>query len=351
MPKVSLKGLNIRQSKGKWYVSWRTGGSLIRGFEGTRKQLETYMSGNDFLSLYLASEAAPITKQFPQGSVGQVIEWYKEHTQRWADRKPRTKKDYQQAFDWLGEELNYPVELLTPADIATVRNKAALEKYPKFADHLVSALSSVFSEAAEAGLMASNPCSGVKRVYKAKKNANREWMSEEEAHVFDKAPPHLLTIMLIAREASSRGQDIHSLKWSNYDGNRLHYTARKNDERISIPVSSRLKDHLDGLERHSVNIITTSRNRPYKSEKVMQDKVSEFLTSLKNKDEISKELTLHGLRVTLAAELKRQGEDDRTIADAIGDRSATMGAHYTRHVERETNVVKAFGRREKGCAK
>jgi integrase len=54
--------------------------------------------------------------------------------------------------------------------------------------------------------------------------------------------------------------------------------------------------------------------------------------------------TLHGLRATYAAWLKRHGASDAEIAGALTDRSSRMGGHYSRHVEREANVVRAFKR-------
>jgi hypothetical protein len=32
------------------------------------------------------------------------------------------------------------------------------------------------------------------------------------------------------------------------------------------------------------------------------------------------------------------------VADRLGDRSQRMGTHYTRHVTREDNVIRAFER-------
>jgi integrase len=58
-------------------------------------------------------------------------------------------------------------------------------------------------------------------------------------------------------------------------------------------------------------------------------------------------LTLHGLRVTYAAALKRDGANTSNVAAALGDRDERMGAHYTRHVENETRVIQAFGKPKK----
>lgn len=58
-------------------------------------------------------------------------------------------------------------------------------------------------------------------------------------------------------------------------------------------------------------------------------------------------MTLHGLRVTYAAGLSRDGANTGDVAAALGDRDERMGAHYTRHVENEARVIRAFGKPKK----
>jgi hypothetical protein len=40
----------------------------------------------------------------------------------------------------------------------------------------------------------------------------------------------------------------------------------------------------------------------------------------------------------------RNGANTREVADLIGDEPERMGAHYTRHVEAEQNIIRAFSR-------
>jgi hypothetical protein len=41
---------------------------------------------------------------------------------------------------------------------------------------------------------------------------------------------------------------------------------------------------------------------------------------------------------------KRNGANNSEVADLLGDKSEAMGKHYTRHVESEVNVIRAFTR-------
>ena len=74
----------------------------------------------------------------------------------------------------------------------------------------------------------------------------------------------------------------------------------------------------------------------------MQTAVSHFLRTFRDTSAVEAGATLHGLRVSFAAELGRAGTSDADVAAALGDRSERMGKHYTRHVENEGRVIRAF---------
>ena len=189
---------------------------------------------------------------FPDGTLGNLIDWFKSETDRWQRLKPRTKSDYNDCFAWLTNELHYPIDSINRAGIANLRNIAAKKRWPRFADHLVTALSSVFSEATEVGKVKYNPCIGIRRLYRPNKHANREWTPQEQEIVFSSAPRQVLLIMVIAREAGLRGSDIKLLKWNNYKNGTLDFIAEKNDEHVVIPCSGYLKSILDTTQRDSV---------------------------------------------------------------------------------------------------
>jgi integrase len=84
---------------------------------------------------------------------------------------------------------------------------------------------------------------------------------------------------------------------------------------------------------------------PWPSEKEMQTRVSHYLRDLERAGLIGAGTTLHGLRVSYAAWWKRTGgANNSEVADLLGDKSERMGKHYTRHVEAEANVIRAFTR-------
>ena len=104
---------------------------------------------------------------------------------------------------------------------------------------------------------------------------------------------------------------------------------------------------LASLGRDIGPICLNDDGSPWEDEKQLQNASSKFLTRLGEEGVVGKGLTLHGLRSTFAAELKRKrGSTNREIADALSDRSERMGAHYTRHVETKERVLRALGFRD-----
>lgn len=126
-------------------------------------------------------------------------------------------------------------------------------------------------------------------------------------------------------------------------GMAIRLTTRKNSERNFLPE---LQAFLAAIKVRTPDgrIALRDNGLPWASEKEMQTRVSHFLRDLEREGVIGAGTTLHGLRVSYAAWWKRNGASDGEVADLLGDKSERMGKHYTRHVEREVNVLCAFER-------
>jgi hypothetical protein len=107
-----------------------------------------------------------------------------------------------------------------------------------------------------------------------------------------------------------------------------------------LPAAPELEIFLENLDQTSPFIAVRYNGEPWESEEQLQKQSSNFIAKLKKKGVIGEGLTLHGLRATFAAEIKRvTGANDDQVAAALGDRDARMGAHYTRHVEQENKII------------
>ncbi|MBR0777863.1 tyrosine-type recombinase/integrase [Bradyrhizobium diazoefficiens] len=262
-----------------------------------------------------------------------------------------TRDDYLDAFEYLRPEFDYPLADITTPDLYDQRDRCAVRKWPRFADQMIAALSSAFRQAVKRGKMLRNPCLGMDKAHTADPNSNREWFSDELPAALARAPMEVKICLMLARYVGVRGQTIVELNRKQFfdhkhTGKAVRYRARKNNKWVFMPVLPEFQTFIAGLKvkRSDGLIAVRDDGTPWQSEKEMQTRVSRFLRGFERDGVIGAGTTLHGLRVTYAAWWKRNGASDGEVADLLGDESESMGKHYTRHVEREVNVIRAFER-------
>lgn len=356
MAKVTLPGLKIARARGKYYVYHRASGDVIlKGFVGGKQDLLKRLAEPDMLGAYNARRKRP-AKSYPEKTLGWLVAWFTDPDQcpEFAALGEVSREEYADRLQYLEPEFDCPLGLIDQASLYDVRDRCVREKWPAFADKMTTALSSMFTAATKRGKMRSNPAIGIDRVSKPDPNANREWRPEEWPAVWARAPLKFRIVFMLARHIGYRGQSIVRTQWSSYQRDPQYKkcfrsTHKKNDEQHWVPASIDLQDFLNGLARTSTFIATRHNGLPWRDEEQLQKQVSNFLTGLARKGVVGAGLTLHGLRVTYAAGLKRDAHkrkrpvDNAAVAAALGDRDERMGAHYTRHVEKEIKVVQAFG--------
>jgi integrase len=350
---VRLKGLNIIEARGRWYVYFReTGDTLLKGFSGTRDELMARLAEPDMIGAYNARRKRPLT-DYPEQTLGWLVAWFTdpERCPEFKELSDGTKDTYKDRLAYLEPEYDSPLDIITMAALYAVRDQCAKDKWPAYADKMMTALSTMFTLAVQRGWMTTNPAMGVKAVYKPNKNANREWRLEEWEIVIVRAPLHLKTAYMIARYAGYRSQSIVTVCWTDYQddptfGKCFRFRHSKNDEPHWLPVVPELQEYLASLKVRTKDgkIALRHNGQPWESAEQLQKQSSNFLKGLERKGLVGPGLTEHGLRATFAAARKREaGANDSQVAAALGDRDTRMGAHYSRHVENETKVKQAFG--------
>lgn len=353
MVKVQLRGLKIARSRGKYYVYVRaTGKPLLQGFEGDKIALRKKLAEPDLLGAYNARRGPRV---YPEKTLGWLVAWFTdpEKCPEFKALGDATKADYKDGLNYLEPEFDFPLGDLTTFGLYQARDRCIQEKWPAFADKMMTALSTMFSLAIPRGWMVSNPTVGIKRAYKADPNANREWRPEEWLVVMDRAPMALKIAYMLARHVGYRSQSIVLVAWPNYQpdprfGMCFRMRHKKNAEEHWIPASPELQAFLASIKvRTKDGPIALRRNgKPWESEEQLQKQSSNFLTGLARKGLVGPGLTEHGLRVTFSCEIKRvTGANDDQVAAALGDRDTRMGAHYTRHVEQENKLLLIWAQR------
>jgi len=373
MVMVKLERLKIANARGKYYVYRRaTGEKLISGFVGTKADLEREMASPEFLAAYnRPRKRVTPASEFPVTTLGGLVHWFtngdvdrkdaggaegadaEDGYPKWKKLARATRQDYLEAFEYLRPEFDIALTDINQSDLYDLRDKCANHKWPRFADQMISALSSMFSQGVKRGNrtgMVLNPCRGMDKAHASDPNSNREWFPEEWPAAFDAAPMEIKIALMLARFGGLRGQSLVAVGWNQYvphdlTGACFRLVTRKNKRSLFLPAMQELQAFLSGLNRSSTLIAVRDDGTPWPGEKEMQTRVSHYLRGLERNGLIGAGTTLHGLRVSYAAWWKRTGgASNSEVADLLGDESESMGKHYTRHVDAESNVIRAFNR-------
>src|SRR4029077_11748417 len=163
--KVRLKGLKIaRNPKGLYYVYIRaTGECLLSAFAGDRDALLRRLEEPDVVGAYnVQRHRARGPKSYPDGTLGALVAWFTnpEQCPEFKSLSEETQATYKDRLAYLEPGYDVLLETITPASVYQVRDRAAVEKWPSFADKMVTAASSMFSAAAKRQKMPSNPALG-----------------------------------------------------------------------------------------------------------------------------------------------------------------------------------------------
>lgn len=363
--KVRLEGLNVTRARGRWYVYRRaTGEALIKGFSGTRADLDSKLAEADFLAAYNRPRMRrKPTAGFPLETLGGFVHWFTngaidgalegeiEGYPKWWKLADATRKDYLAAYEYLRSEFDVQLRDIKQPDLYDARDICANVKWGRFADKMIAALSSMFRQAVKRGKMDFNPCLGMDKAHTADPNSNREWFTPEWQFARERAPLEVKIPLMLARYAGLRGQAIVICNRKHFEehpltGQAVRFTAGKNKKAVFLPVMTELQDFMAELKVQRADGLIAVRDdgSPWESEKEMQTRVSHWLRDRERDGMVGAGTTLHGLRVSYAAWWKRNGANNAEVADLLGDKSEAMGKHYTRHVEAEANVIRAFTR-------
>lgn len=356
--RVRMKGLNIVKGRGKFYVYIRdTGDCLVKGFEGSRDDLLKHLASPEILQKHNSHALRKLKSKYADGTLGALVAWYQDECPEYQKLSESTKSDYTAAYTYLRPEFPCLLDDIDQQALYEARDKCAMDRNTRFADQMIAALSSMFTRAIKRGKMKYNPALGMDKIHKTNKSANREWSAAEFQAAIAAAPEHIKTPLMIARYAGFRGQTICALKWSEYQDDPIHgkcfvtQTAKSGGETVYVPADLELQTYLSAVAKRALKICTKTSGQPWASELQMQTEVSHFLRKLESDGVIGANTTLHGLRVTFAADLRRTGADVGQVAAALGDKSDAMGAHYTRHVDQQTKAILAFkGKRKPGSS-
>jgi integrase len=289
----------------------------------------------------------------PGGSYAELWAEYRKSPE-WKNLRPRTRSDYQAVRDWLGDAAagRMKLKLITSGDLFKLRDKASRAKGRRFANYVVQVMRLTLKWGKKRDMLPTNPAEEVDLIRKpvGEAKVNRAWTMAEVEAFANAAPPQLALPFMLGLFAGMRQGDALQVTWSAYDGTALRWIASKNGEPCLAPVSGDFKRVIDAAKDQrgqAVQIATTSTGTPW-TQSGFRASFFKLLRTLRAAGAVQPGCTFHGLRHTIGAGARNDGESDSRVAAAIGDRSPAMAQIYGRDsdkAEAQTTVLEAVQKR------
>lgn len=319
---------------GRWYSYHRKTGRRIEAEYGTAD----FIAEVALINAEVAKAAAGNAKA---GTMGALIVMYRATALPLL--APRTRADYQKVFDYLKPMQDLPLASFTSGGIVKMRDKAFAKHKRRFANYVVAVLSVIFEFARERELVAANPViRTVKKIRRPKgmADANRAWAQIEREAVMAAAPTHLKVPIALAMYVGLREGDVLRMTWARYNGHDISTTTSKAGTFVWWRCPLALRAILDEAPRvNGVPEISVTSRRTAWTESGFRASWRKFRIRLEEKGLVQPGLTIHGLRHTVATTLREQGFDTRTIADALGQKTEIMAAHYSKNADLKNKMA------------
>jgi integrase len=161
----------------------------------------------------------------------------------------------------------------------------------------------------ERGYVDQNPAQGIKDIRRPRgtPRANRPWTDAERYAVLEASSWALKVPIALAMFAGLREGDALAIPSNAYDGAKLNFVTGKTGQRICWPVSSALKEILDGAPRHQASTLAANSHGRTWTGSGFRASWRTLRIKLEQQGKVELGLTIHGLRHTVATILREEG--------------------------------------------
>ena len=337
---VRVKGFQIFKDRhGRWRCYHRKSGTAID------LKASPFGSAEFFAECARITALATTTTPKP-GTLGMLIEAYRSH-EAFTDLAPRTKSDYQASFNYLKPIADTPLVRFDKPLIVRIRDKAAKNKGRKFANDLKARFSGLFGWGSERGYIAVNVAAGIKDIRRQKgaPDANRPWADEERDAVLSAMPPHMKPAIALMMFTGLGPKDALALPRNFYKDGDIATSRSKTGAPVFWQCPVQLAKILEAATKHdAITLCANSFGQVWTTDG-FNASWRKIRIKLEEQGRVGPALTLYGLRHTVAVILREIGMDERTIADALGQKTIEMARHYAKGADlkpKMRGVVKSF---------
>jgi integrase len=342
--RIKVRGVKLFRSKGRTYCYHRATGVRINAEPGTPE----FFAEIDALHQRVKKDTPKV------GTIGLLFTAYRA-SPKFHGLAPRTQADYRKVIDWLSAIHGMPLISIDPPFARGLRDKAQSARGFRFANYVLAVLSAVLSWGVEYGHVDGNVIRGqVAKVRRPKgmPRKNRPWTPAERDTVLAEAPLHLKVPLALMRYVGLRTGDALIMPLSAYDGSAIELRTGKTGQLVWLPCPKPLRAILDQAKAARPNATTVAVNSdglPWTGNG-FRASLAKFLAKLHAAGRIGAGLSPHGLRHSVAVDLRELGYDERDIADFLGQAELETARGYARGADlrkKMTAIVARLDGKEK----
>jgi integrase len=280
-------------------------------------------------------------KTAARNTLDHLIQEYRK-TPEFQRLKPITKADYERVLIMFEKAGGMPLSSITRAQVFQWRNQAFAKHKRRFANYVVQVLSRMLGVGVNLGLLETNPALRVEKIRKAtgEKHRNRPWTVGERDAVIAAAPIQLKAPLAFMRYLGARLGDVRTMPAAAYQEGMIIFRTGKGDVEVCVPCPAPLAAILDQRLPSRTHLFVTSEGTPW-TDGGWNASWRKLRTRLEEAGQVRPGLTAHGLRHSVATDLRELGKTDREIADILGQRTtyATPIYHRTADMKRSNARV------------
>ena len=319
--RVPLKGIHRVTSKGKTYdYAWR-GGPPLRGKRGSPEYVASFNEAHE-------GRRTPDKSRFRS-----VVVFYKA-SGSYSGLAESTRRKWGPWLDRIAEDFGSLriAQFDRPEKIRPVirRWRHKWEGTPRTADYALQVLSRVLSYAVDPlGLIASNPCEGIKYLYTVDRS-EIIWTDADIAHLKLTCSVEIAHATDLAAHTGLRLGDVVRLAWSHVGEDAIVIPTNKTGKTAFIPLYDDLRAVLAGIPKRSPTILTNSKRRPWTANSLTYAFSMATLTAGLRE----RKLHFHDLRGTAATKFYLARLPVRVIAEIMAWDEESVERIIRRYVDR-----------------
>lgn len=274
------------------------------------------------------------------GTLGMLIAKYREHP-AFTDLAPRTRADYLKVFDYLKPITDTELKRFDTPLVVRIRDRAAEKCGRRFGTYVKTVLSLLFAWGVERGHMKSNPAFKVKGVKRPKNapRANRPWKDPELWAVLEAAPPYMLLPLSLMAFCGVDPENALKLPRHVVNGDTIDIRRAKTGEGGPRQIPAGLRDALAAAPRHDAPTLCANSRGTSWTVDGFNASWRKLKLRLAEAEKVGPDITLKGLRHTVANILSEMGHDERAIADVLGQKGIEMARHYSRGADKSRKLA------------